>query len=151
MKKIKFIAMMLVLAASLTSFTGNENSAWLTNYNEALKKAKAENKLILMDFSGSDWCANCIRLEKSVFQTETFKAYAKEKFILLNVDFPMKAKNKLSPELTKQNAELAKKYNNDGQFPTVIILNSDEKVLAKTGYIEGGVEVYIKHLNDLLK
>ncbi|PKP44959.1 MAG: thioredoxin family protein [Bacteroidetes bacterium HGW-Bacteroidetes-12] len=151
MKKLKFMAMVLVLAASLTSFTDNENSAWLTNYNEAIKKAKTENKLILMDFSGSDWCANCIRLEKSVFQTEAFKTYAKDKFILLNVDFPMKAKNKLSPELTKQNAELAKKYNNDGQFPTVIILNSDEKVLAKTGYIEGGAEVYINHLNKLLK
>lgn len=151
MKKSIFIATFMVACITLTSFTDNENTAWLTNYSEALTKAKAENKLILMDFSGSDWCANCIRLEKSVFQTETFKTYAKDKFILLNLDFPLKAKNKLSPELTKQNAELAKKYNNDGQFPTVIILNADEKILAKTGYVEGGVDLYIKHLNELLK
>jgi thioredoxin-related protein len=135
----------------LTSFIDNESSVWLTDYKEALTKAKAENKLILMDFSGSDWCSNCIRLEKSVFQTEVFNAYAKDKFILLNVDFPMKSKNKLSKELIEQNAELAKRYNSEGQFPTVIIMDSDEKVLARTGYIEGGAEVYIKHLNDLLK
>lgn len=151
MKNLKFLIVVLFTIVTLTSFIDNESSVWLTNYKEALFKAKAENKLILMDFSGSDWCSNCIRLEKSVFQTEAFKAYAKDKFILLNVDFPMKSKNKLSKELTEQNAELAKKYNSEGQFPTVIIMDSDKKVLARTGYIEGGAEVYIKHLNDLLK
>jgi len=151
MKNLKFLIVALLTTVMLTSFIDNESSIWLTDYKEALTKAKAENKLILMDFSGSDWCSNCIRLEKSVFQTEVFNTYAKDKFILLNVDFPMKSKNKLSKELTDQNAELAKKYNSEGQFPTVIIMDSDEKVLARTGYIEGGAEVYIKHLNDLLK
>ncbi|PIQ17180.1 MAG: thiol-disulfide isomerase [Flavobacteriales bacterium CG18_big_fil_WC_8_21_14_2_50_32_9] len=151
MKNLKFLIVALLTTVMLTSFIDNESSIWLTDYKEALTKAKAENKLILMDFSGSDWCSNCIRLEKSVFQTEVFNTYAKDKFILLNVDFPMKSKNKLSKELTEQNAELAKKYNSEGQFPTVIIMDSDEKVLARTGYIEGGAEVYIKHLNDLLK
>jgi len=151
MKNLKFLIVALLTTVMLTSFIDNESSIWLTDYKEALTKAKAENKLILMDFSGSDWCSNCIRLEKSVFQTEVFNTYAKDKFILLNVDFPMKSKNKLSKELTDQNAELAKKYNSEGQFPTVIIMDSDEKVLARTGYIEGGAEGYIKHLNDLLK
>jgi len=151
MKNLKFLIVALLTTVMLTSFIDNESSIWLTDYKEALTKAKAENKLILMDFSGSDWCSNCIRLEKSVFQTEVFNTYAKDKFILLNVDFPMKSKNKLSKELTEQNAELAKKYNSEGQFPTVIIMDSDEKVLARTGYIEGGAEGYIKHLNDLLK
>lgn len=151
MKKMRYITIVLLTIIIVSSFVDNENSVWLTDYKQAVAKAKAENKLILMDFSGSDWCSNCIRLEKSVFQTEAFKNYAKEKFILLNVDFPMKAKNKLSKELTAQNTELAKKYNNEGQFPTVIILTSDEKVIAKTGYVEGGAEVYIEHLNGLLK
>ncbi len=152
MKTTKIIAVItLIIATSLMSFIGEENSNWLTSYKDAVAQAKKENKMILMDFSGSDWCANCIRLERGVFGTEAFKNYAKDKFILLNVDFPVKKKNKLSPELTQQNEDLADKYNKDGQFPTIIILDANEKTLAKTGYKEGGPEIYIKHLKSLLK
>ncbi|PIZ06384.1 MAG: thiol-disulfide isomerase, partial [Flavobacteriales bacterium CG_4_10_14_0_8_um_filter_32_5] len=75
MKNLKFLIVALLTTVMLTSFIDNESSIWLTDYKEALTKAKAENKLILMDFSGSDWCSNCIRLEKSVFQTEVFNTY----------------------------------------------------------------------------
>jgi len=152
MKKNNIIIVLTILfSISLTAFTTEETSSWMTNYQEAVNLAKKENKLILMDFSGSDWCANCIRLERGVFEKEVFKKYAQEKFILLKIDFPVKKKNKLSAELTKQNEGLADIYNKEGQFPTIIILDANEKLLAKTGYKPGTAEDYIQHLNSLLQ
>jgi len=141
----------IALTSLLMSFNMNTEVNWLTNYKEAIAQSEKENKPVLMLFSGSDWCSNCIRLETTVFGTSAFQEYAKSKLILLKLDFPVKKKNKLSPELTTQNETLAEKYNKEGAFPSVILLNSHEEVIGTTGYKSIGVEEYIVHLDSFLK
>lgn len=150
MKTIK-ILLLTLLTVSVFSLFSQETKTWETNYETALLKAKKENKLILMNFSGSDWCANCIRLEKAVFTTDTFLTYSKDKFILLRLDFPQRSKNKLSEEQTKDNEALAEKFNPSGEFPLVIILSTDEKPIGKTGYVDGGVEPFIETIEKIIK
>lgn len=125
-----------------------EHSLWITDFEKARKLAKEQNKLILVDFSGSDWCGWCVRLEKEVFHQKEFKNYAKKNFILLLLDFP--SQKPQSAALKKQNAKLAKEYKIEG-YPTILILSADGKELARTGYQAGGPKAYIQHLNKLLK
>lgn len=125
-----------------------EKPLWLENYETAIKEAKERGVPILVDFTGSDWCGWCIKLDKEVFGKKEFAEYAKKKFVLLKLDFPRGIKQ--TDELKKQNAELAKKYKVQG-FPTIILISSDGKVIAQTGYQRGGVENYIKHLDEFIK
>ena len=152
MKQIKLLIPVLLLSLfSLSSFSQENNSIWLTNYEEALALSKKENKRILMSFTGSDWCTYCKRLDKVVFISEVFKEYATANFVLLNLDFPAKKKNELSAELTKQNEELAEKYNSKASFPRVLIVNSEGTVLAITGYKKLSAEAYVEHLKTIAK
>ena len=104
---------------------------WQTDFEKAKAEAKSENKLILLNFSGSDWCGPCIRLKKDIFDSETFMKYADENLVLVNADFPRLKKNILSKEQQKQNESLADIYNSDGAFPLTLLLNADGKVLKK--------------------
>ena len=85
---------------------------WLTNFDDATAIAQKENKNIIMVFSGSDWCAPCIKLEKYIWESDDFKKYANENWILLKLDFPKRKANKLSKEKQSHNDALAEKYNN---------------------------------------
>lgn len=98
---------------------------------ETAKKAAAENKeLILLNFSGSDWCIPCIKLHKNIIETEDFKKLQADNVILyLNADFPRNKKNQLSAELKKENAALADQYNPKGLFPYTLLLNPEGKIL----------------------
>jgi thioredoxin-related protein len=102
-----------------------------TDFSEALKAAKESKKNILMVFSGSDWCANCIKLKKNVLDVPAFESYANENFIILILDFPSEKKNALSKEQIKKNEVLAEKYNPEGSFPRVVILSPDESKLGE--------------------
>lgn len=150
MKNIKPLLLTFLMLSVFALFS-QETKTWETNYETALLKAEKENKLILMNFSGSDWCANCIRLEKAVFTTDTFLNYSKDKFVLLRLDFPQRSKNKLSEEQTKHNEALAEKFNPEGEFPLVIILNTSGKPIGKTGYVDGGAETFIKTIEKIIK
>lgn len=97
-----------------------------TDYQEALKAAKETKKNICMIFSGSDWCANCIKLKKNVLDTSAFESYASENFIVLILDFPSEKKNALPKDQIKKNEVLAEKYNPEGSFPRIIVLSSEE-------------------------
>lgn len=109
---------------------------WLDNYADALKTAKEENKKVLVDFTGSDWCGWCIKIDKDVFSKPGFRTYAKKNLVLVKVDFP--ERKKLSEAVQKQNNELQKKYGVEG-FPTLVLLDSDGKEIGrKVGYVEGG-------------
>jgi len=101
------------------------------NRLETAKKTAAENKeLILLNFSGSDWCIPCIKLHKNIIETEDFKKLQADHVILyLNADFPRNKKNQLSAELKKENAALADQYNPKGLFPYTLLLNAEGKVL----------------------
>ena len=124
------------------------HSAWMTDFEAAKAKAKAENKPILVDFTGSDWCVWCIKLDKEVFSKKAFLDYASSNFVLVEIDFPSK-KVKQSAELKAQNEALSEKYDIKG-FPTILILDADGKVIERTGYQSGGAQNYVEHLKEIL-
>lgn len=101
---------------------------------EAKIIATKENKPVILVFSGSDWCAPCIKLEKNIWQSEEFKKEADKNWILVKADFPKKKNNKQPEELKAQNQVLAEKYNKEGFFPLVVVLDKTGKVMGKTGY-----------------
>lgn len=142
MKKLILIA--LVIFVSSKSFSQN----WLTNFEDAKEIATIENKNIIMLFSGSDWCAPCIKLEKYIFETEEFKSYSVENWILLKLDFPKKKANRLTAEEQEYNNVLAEKYNVEGFFPLVVVLDKQGKVIGKTGYKKVEPDEYIKLLSS---
>lgn len=129
--------------------TGLAEVQWMTDLPAAQKKAKEEKKLVLMDFTGSDWCGWCIKLNKEVFNTKEFEDYAKDNLVLVELDFP--SKKKQSAELKKANTALKEKYGANG-FPTIVVLNSEGKqVWKQTGYMPGGPTAWIAKLNDAKK
>ena len=132
----------------LSVLTGWSAEGWMTDFERAKKKAMNENKTLLLDFSGSDWCSWCIKLDEEVFQKDAWKAYAKEHLVQVLIDFP-REKSEQSEALQRQNNELAKQYTVRG-FPTVLILNQEGQLIDKTGYQRGGAENYIKHIKALI-
>ena len=102
---------------------------WLSDFLEAQTKAKINHQMILINFSGSDWCRPCIQMHKEVFEKDDFKAFAQENLVLIKADFPRQEKNKLSIQQLKKNNELALKYNPDGDFPLTLLLDENLKVL----------------------
>lgn len=125
-----------------------EKTKWLTSFSEAKTQASKRKVPILADFSGSDWCGWCIKLDKEVFSKSAFTDYASKNLVLLMVDFPRKKHQDAA--LKQQNEKLSTQFGIEG-FPTVLLLDSDGNVLARTGYRPGGAEVYVKHLQDLVQ
>ena len=102
---------------------------------------------MILNFTGSDWCHWCIRLEREIFSKEAFKTYAGEKLVPVMLDFPRRKKQDAA--LVTQNRGLQAKYKIRG-FPTVIVLNSDGELVGRTGYRPGGPEAYVKHLEEMI-
>lgn len=125
----KVIVIICLLATSILSAQD-----WKTSLVEAKSEASKESKNIILVFSGSDWCAPCIKLDKLIWQSEEFINASSENWILLKADFPKKKANALADEQTQINQELAEKYNSEGSFPKVVILNHEGKVLGIMGY-----------------
>src|SRR5271170_3695118 len=108
---------------------------WTTDYKAALVQAKAQNKLVLLDFTGSDWCGYCKLLDKEVFTKDAFKDFADKNYILVTVDFPNQ--KQLPDDVKSQNDALGKQFKVDG-YPTLIVLDPDGKELGReTGYDPG--------------
>jgi protein disulfide-isomerase len=99
-------------------------ATWTESFDDAKASAQADQKLILADFTGSDWCHYCVQLKREVLDTADFKAWAAEHVVLLEVDYPRRRKQ--SPEVAKQNADLKAEFKIDG-YPTVVIMNSKGK------------------------
>ena len=121
---------------------------WLTNFNLAKTEAEKTNKLILVNFSGSDWCAPCIELRKTIFESDKFIDFATSHLVLVNADFPRQNKHKLPVEQKKLNEALADKYNPQGKFPFTLLLTSDGKILKQW---EGLPDLTDKQFVDELK
>lgn len=102
---------------------------WGNNLEKALAEAAASQKLVILNFSGSDWCGPCIQLKKEVFESEEFKKFADTSLELVRADFPRQKKNQLPKEQLKYNEALAEKYNPSGKFPLTLLLSPDGKVL----------------------
>ncbi|MBO0932037.1 thioredoxin family protein [Fibrella aquatilis] len=123
----------LILVVTLLLSTGS--SAWLTNFEQAKTEATTAHKLILLNFSGSDWCGPCIKLKKEILDSDAFLQYATDKLVLVRADFPRAAKNQLDARQTAHNESLAERYNPEGKFPFTVLLSAEGKVLKTwTGY-----------------
>ncbi len=122
------------------------HAGWTDDHAAALEKAAAEGKDLLLDFTGSDWCVWCLKLDEEVFSKESFQKKAPESFVLVTLDFPQ---GKKLPEKTrKQNNDLSGRFAVEG-FPTIILTDATGRPYARTGYREGGAEVYLGHLAEL--
>ena len=141
---MKKIAITLVACFALLRVSAADLN-WLTDVPKAEAQAKTENKLVLLDFTGSDWCIWCKKLDEDTFSKPEFAGYAKTNLVLVQLDFPDKKPQ--SDELKTANAALAKKYNIEG-FPTLIALKPDGTVVwTQVGYLEGGPKVIIEKLD----
>jgi protein disulfide-isomerase len=135
---------LLLLLFSFTCLPVLASSGWQTDMEKALEEAKASNRYLLLNFTGSDWCGWCIKLDNEVFSKDVFKEYASKNLILVELDFPRKSP--ISDELKQQNQALMKKHGIRG-FPTILVLDPSGNLLHRTGYKAGGPEAYV----DLLK
>jgi protein disulfide-isomerase len=123
-------------------------AVWLTSMGEAMAIARRERKVILVNFTGSDWCGWCIRLHKEVFSQKPFLDYAARHLVLLTVDFPRSKWQ--TPEQKRENEDLARRYGIRG-YPTILLLDPDGRVIGQTGYRKGGPVSYVNHLRTLLR
>lgn len=138
-----------ILLLFMVSFGYSQN--WKTNFEEAKLQALKENKNILLVFSGSDWCAPCIKLDNIVWKSEAFKTESDKYWVIYKADFPKKKANQLPAELAENNNKLAEKYNNNGSFPLVILLDKTAKVLGMTGFKNVSAVDYIQIIHSLEK
>ncbi len=137
--------LLVCLAFALTAFPAFAGG-WGDNYKEALATAAKENKKVLLDFTGSDWCGWCIRLKKETFDQSQFKEYADKNLVLVEVDFPQG--KTLPPEVKKQNDTLQEQYHIEG-FPTLILLDPQGKVIKQNvGYLPGGPKGFINWVDS---
>ena len=128
--------------------TIGSSQSWKTSFTEAKAQAAAENKNILLVFSGSDWCAPCIKLDKTIWQSEEFKSESAQKWVIYKADFPKKKANLLPAELTESNKKLAEQYNKAGNFPLVLLLNPAGSILGISGYKNVSPQEYIQLIHS---
>ena len=142
---MKKIAIGLLAAMALLRVSAVEPD-WMTDLPKAQAKAKEEKRMVLLDFTGSDWCGWCIKLHNEVFSKPEFAEYARKNLVLVEVDFPRK--KKLSAEQEKANDALQQKYKIDG-YPTIIVLNGEGKKIGELGYMPGGPKAFLAELEKV--
>lgn len=129
-------------------FAEEKEELWLTNLETGLELSAEQNKPVLLYFTGSDWCGWCIKLTEEVLDTDQFINYAEENLVLVRLDFPRSIQQ--DEATVRYNRNIMERFNVRG-FPTLFLLNSDESVIAQTGYRQGGAEKYIEHLENLMR
>lgn len=134
---------------------GSETSSgWITDFKKAEDEAKANHKLVFVNFTGSDWCGYCIQLDRAIFSQPQFKDYAKKNLVLLEIDFPSQrgTRWKAQPlDLKRQNMELAQRFEVEA-FPTLVVLDGQGKTLWRyEGYYMGGLNAFLAELDKVRK
>ncbi|MDP9186498.1 MAG: thioredoxin family protein [Verrucomicrobiota bacterium] len=147
---MKNLLLIVLLAFGLLSpACARAESAWTTDYNKAQEEAKTSHKLLLLDFTGSDWCGFCFQLDKAILSQPQFKDYANKNLVLVEIDFPRRKAQ--SVETRKQNAELAARYEVVG-FPTLVVLNGEGKTVWRyDGLYIGGIAAFLAELDKVRK
>ena len=135
----------VILSLGCSNTPASDSLEWKTNVEEAIEIAKEENKVVLVNFTGSDWCKWCFKLNDEVFSLAEFEKYAAENLVLVKIDFPRSIPQ--TDETKSYNQSLAKKYGIQG-FPTILIIDSADNLLAKTGYQPGGAANYVSHIES---
>jgi thioredoxin-related protein len=142
--------MKIVLMIFIAVITGSVE--WLNDIQAAKTIAQENHKYILLNFSGSDWCAPCIKMKQEVFENDAFLTIAEKQLVLLRADFPRAKKNQLSKEQQKHNEGLAERYNPTGKFPYTLLLDADGKILKEwDGYTFSSQDKFISQLSRELK
>lgn len=138
----------VVLLVALLSWT---DPVWLTDMDKAKTEARESHRAILLNFSGSDWCVPCIRMEKEIFHSKVFTDFSAANLVLVNADFPRLKKHALSKEQTTRNEALAEQYNPEGRFPFTLLLDAGGRVL-KTwdGFPSGTAELFVNEINTTI-
>ena len=140
----RFISALAWVCLLLRLFPSSGHAAnWLTDLPAAQATAKAENKIVLIDFTGSDWCGWCIRLRNEVFSKPEFEAFASDNLVLVEADFPRGKPQ--DDSLKRANAGLMQRFHITG-YPTVVVLSSDGRELGTLGYQPGGPQAFIAAL-----
>lgn len=124
--KTTIVSLILLLTLTINAQETNR-----LTFDQSIEKAKTENKNVLLFFSGSDWCAPCVKFKKHFVETDQFKTFSAENLIVYNADFPRLKKNKLADNITQENEKLADKYNNNGLFPLILLLNTKGEIVKK--------------------
>jgi thioredoxin-related protein len=145
--------MIRILFSLLFILFGNPVSGqfWQTDYTIAKEMAVSEDKPIVLVFQGSDWCAPCIKLDREVWSQQEFQQYAGSHWVMLQADFPRRSQNSLPSEQAKANAALAERYNKNGIFPFVVVMDKAGRVLGETSYQKIGPSGYIKLIESFTK
>jgi thioredoxin-related protein len=153
-KTYRFFLLAVAASVFISGQFARAEPGWLNDYKKAQEEAKASNKFLLLNFTGSDWCGWCIKFDREVLSQPQFKDYARNNLVLVELDFPRPggATDKAqSAEVKKQNRELAQHYEVVG-FPAIFVLNSDgQAVWHYDGYFPGGPEAFIAQLQKLRK
>ncbi len=124
--------------------------SWLGDFNTAKTEAAQNHKLILINFSGSDWCGPCIRLRKEILESNTFENYASDHLVLVRADFPRQKKNQLPKEQVKLNETLADQYNPDGKFPFTLLVDEQGKILRSwDGFPNETPDQFVSDINSV--
>jgi protein disulfide-isomerase len=152
---VKNLAIAILVALGLFSaVSARADSPWGTDVKKAQEEAKANHKLLLLDFTGSDWCGYCIQLDRAILSKPEFKDYANKNLVLVEVDFPRRGGprwNAQSAELQKQNEQLAEKFDING-FPTLVVLNGEGKTVWRyDGFYDGGIAAFLAELDKIKK
>ncbi|MGX7668695.1 thioredoxin family protein [Flavobacterium pedocola] len=142
--KLKVMTFLMFFCLALTA-----QETKRTTFEESLEKSKQENKKLLLYFSGSDWCAPCVKFKKNFIATDAFIQYSNENLIVFNADFPRLKKNQLPENQTRENEELAEKYNQNGLFPLILLLNGKGEIVKKwEQYPTENLDEFITKLKD---
>jgi len=145
----KLLATVLFVAGLFCTTLARADSPWTTDYKKAQEEAKASHKLVLLNFTGSDWCGFCVLLDRAILSQVQFKDYANKNLVLVEIDFPRR--KALSIETQKQNMQLAEQYQ-IAAFPTLVLLDGEGKSIWRyEGYYSGGVTAFLAELDKVRK
>jgi thioredoxin-related protein len=145
--KIRSLAGTAFVILAFTAFfslhaAADKADLWQTNYKQALAQAAKENKQVLLDFTGSDWCIYCVQMDREVLSKSQFENFASKNLVLVKLDYPQK--KKLPPSEMQQNDQLQQQYSIEG-YPTYVLLNPRGKEVKRVvGYVDGGPSAFIK-------
>ena len=149
MKKspLSFVVLLAMAVSFSPVFAGD--LADDASLSDILTSAKEQNKPVLLEFTGSDWCPPCKMMNKQVFSTEEFQKFSTEKLVFVKVDFPRNIKQ--TAEVKARNQDLQEKFDVEG-YPTVVLLSPEGKVLGQeVGLQPGGAQSFIKWINESVK
>lgn len=155
MRLIPFVFLLIMVTAcastsSLSKDKAGMEDGWYVHLDTAKSVAAKENRPMFLLFTGSDWCAPCMRLEKEVLSQKDFQEFAKKNLVLVKMDFPKK-KPQPSIEMQVHRDTVATKYLGERQsVPTVFLLHEDGSLIAKTTFRAGGADAYVRHIRQLI-